>query len=136
MARQIDRSGLTISVLEQMLAKRRAELDKLTKERQRILKQLAAVDAQLREIGGSSTGDDSNVTRSGRARNDKSLVMTLEEVLGKSTKPLSVGDIVQGVLDSGYHSTAANFRAMVNQTLIKERKRFASPQRALYTLKK
>jgi hypothetical protein len=135
MARHIDRSGLTISVLEQMLAKRRAELEKLNKERQRIVKQLAAVDAQLREIGGSA-GDDSKVTRTGRARNDKSLVMTLEEVLSKSTKPLSVGDIVQGVLDSGYHSTAANFRAMVNQTLIRERKRFASPQRALYTLKK
>jgi ABC-type transporter Mla subunit MlaD len=135
MARNIAHSDLTITVLEQMLAKRRAELSRLTKERAQIVKQLAAVDAQLHAVGGSSD-KASTVTRSGRARNDKSLVSTLEEVLSKSNKPLSVGDIVQGVLDSGYHSTAANFRAMVNQTLIRERKRFASPERALYILKK
>jgi hypothetical protein len=135
MARNIDPSGLTITVLEQMLAKRRAELNRLTKDRVRIIQQLAAIDAQLRTLGGSSD-TAATVTRSGRARNDKSLVSTLEVVLGKSSKPLRVGDIVQGVLDSGYHSTAANFRAMVNQTLIRERKRFSSPERALYTLKK
>jgi hypothetical protein len=134
MARITNRSGLTVAVLEQMLQKRRSELDSLTKERQRIAKQLADVDARLRAISGGTSGGAA-LTRSGRVRNPVSLVGTMEQVLTKAGKPLSVGDIVQGVLDTGYQSGSANFRAIVNQTLIKERKRFANTQRAVYELK-
>jgi hypothetical protein len=118
-----------------MLQKRRSELDSLTRERQRILKQLAAVDARLQAVSGGVSGGGP-LTRGGRVRNPMSLVATMEQVLAKAGKPLSVGDIVQGVLDTGYQSGSANFRAVVNQTLIKERKRFANTQRAVYDLKK
>jgi hypothetical protein len=130
-----DRSGLTVAVLEQMLQKRRSELDSLTRERQRVLKQLAAVDARLRAVSGGVAGGGA-LTRGGRVRNPMSLVSTMEQVLAKAGKPLSVGDIVQGVLDTGYQSGSVNFRAIINQTLIKERKRFANTDRAIYELKK
>ena len=45
-------------------------------------------------------------------------------------------DIVDGVLGSGYRSSSANFRGIVNQTLIKEKKKFTSPSRGMYQLKK
>jgi len=135
MPRLTNRSGLTVAALEQMLQKRRSELDSLTRERQRILKQLAAVDARLWAISGDATAGTA-LTRGGRVRNPMSLVATMEQVLAKAGKPLSVGDIVQGVLDTGYKSGSANFRAVVNQTLIKERKRFANTDRAIYALKK
>jgi hypothetical protein len=134
MPRPTNHSGLTLVVLEQMLQKRRSELDSLTRERQRIVKQLAAVDSRLRAVSGGAGG--AALTRGGRVRNPMSLVATLEQVLAKAGKPLSVGEIVQGVLDAGYQSSSASFRSMVNVTLIKERKRFTNTDRAIYELKK
>jgi hypothetical protein len=46
-----------------------------------------------------------------------------------------VGEIVDAVLAGGYHSKSANFRGIVNQTLIKD-KRFVSSGRGVYQLKK
>jgi hypothetical protein len=40
------------------------------------------------------------------------------------------------VQKSGYRSNSANFRSIVNQTLIKERKRFGQAGRGIYQLKK
>jgi hypothetical protein len=48
---------------------------------------------------------------------------------------MSVGEIVEGVQRRGYRSGSANFRAIVNQTLIKE-KLFGSAGRGIYQLKK
>ena len=50
---------------------------------------------------------------------------------------MKVGDIADAVLATGYRSNSVNFRAIINQTLIKERKRFASAgERGMYQLKK
>jgi hypothetical protein len=64
-----------------------------------------------------------------------SLVAALESVMKKGD-PMGVGDIVDAVQSSGYRSRSANFRGIVNQTLIKEKKRFSSPGRGMYQLKK
>jgi hypothetical protein len=135
MPRFTSRSELTVAVLERMLQKRRSELQSLTRERQRVLKQLAMVDARLRAAGGS-VSQSPNLTRGGRVRNPMSLVSTMEQVLDKAGKPLSVREITQGVLDTGYQSGSANFQTMLNQMLIKERKHFANVGRAVYALKK
>jgi hypothetical protein len=75
-------------------------------------------------------------SRGGRVRNEKSLTALMGEILGKAGKPMPVGDIVAKVQAAGYRSNSANFRGIVNQTLIKERKQFASAGRGLYQLKK
>jgi ribonuclease PH len=55
--------------------------------------------------------------------------------LRDSGKALPVGDIVTAVLRKGYRTNSANFRGIVNQTLIKE-KQFSSAGRGIYQLKK
>jgi hypothetical protein len=62
-------------------------------------------------------------------RNEMSLVATLESVLAPG-KPMGVGEIVEAVQRKGYQSNSANFRGIVNQTLIKE-KQFSSAGRGV-----
>ncbi len=88
-------------------------------------------------LGGNLRGGGRGrgLMASGRARNDRSLVQTIETVMRGSGKPMRVGEIVEAVQAGGYRSNSANFRGIVNQTLIKERKRFAAAERGLYQLK-
>lgn len=129
---------LSVADLERILQRRKAELQSLTRERDQLLRQLAAVENKIRDRAGRSVGSGiaPGVTRAGRAWNEASLVDTLAQVMGKVGEPMKVGDILQAVLDSGYRSNASNFRALINQTLIKERKRFANTGRGTYQFKK
>jgi hypothetical protein len=116
-----------------MLNARRSELAKLQKQRAKLAVELKALDRSIVRIGGSV------VTRgrgAGRARNEQSLVEALTAVLKDSGKPLSVGDIMAGVEATGYHSSSDNFRGIINQTLIKERKLFSAVSRGVYQMKK
>jgi septal ring factor EnvC (AmiA/AmiB activator) len=124
----------TIAQLENLLSSKRHQLDALARERNQLQKQLDALDNKIHALGGGKGG--MRMTAGGRARNEKSLVESIEEVLTKSGKPTSVSDILEGVQASGYRSNSANFRGIVNQTLIKERKRFANAGRGMYGLKK
>ena len=50
---------------------------------------------------------------------------------------MKVGVITEAVLATGYRSSSDNFRAIINQTLIKEKKRFISTgARGEYQIKK
>jgi hypothetical protein len=125
-------SGLSIGALEMMLTQKRNEIGKLKKQRTGIERELMQIDRRIEALGGGSGGRG----RSGaRSKNAKSLVATLEDVLSKGSKPMQVSDIVDRVKAAGYQSTSANFRGLVNQTLIKENKRFASAGRGLYQMK-
>ncbi|HEV7299744.1 MAG TPA: hypothetical protein VGN72_10295 [Tepidisphaeraceae bacterium] len=133
--------GLSIAQLKNILASRETELKKLLKRRKQLQGDLDAIDGQIARIDGdgsaaSGTNGTAGRRRGGkRPRNEQSLVATLEAVLGKSGKPMSVSEIVDGVLAAGYQSSSPMFRAIVNQTLIKERKRFASAGRGIYQMK-
>ncbi|HSU69029.1 MAG TPA: hypothetical protein VLJ39_19255, partial [Tepidisphaeraceae bacterium] len=80
--------------------------------------------------GGGSRGGGG-----GRARNAKSLNDSIDEVLRGNGKPMKVGDIVDAVEATGYRSSSANFRGIVNQALIKD-KRFIAAERGMYQIKK
>jgi hypothetical protein len=127
-------ASLTINDLERMLAKRRSALEEVMRERAQLQKRMDALDVKIRSLSGGARA--SGLTGGGRARNAMSLVAAMSEVLTKADKPLSVGDIVEKVQAAGYHSNAANFRALVNQTLIKQRKLFAKAGRGIYQIKK
>ena len=124
-------SGMTISRLESMLKQQRSKKKELLRERNRIAAQLDKINRQIAGLNGSAS-----VSSSGRARNSMSLVATLESVLEKQSKGLSVSDILVAVQASGYKSSSPNFRGIVNQTLIKERKKFVALSRGVYALKK
>jgi hypothetical protein len=128
-------SALSVSELEQMLTRRRSEAALLVAERNRLQNYLVVIDNKIRGLSGGGGAGGFGLTASGRARNAISLIDTLTQVMAKSEKPMQVGDIVDAVLKTGYRSTSANFRAMVNMTLIRERKRFKNTGRAMYELK-
>lgn len=125
-------AGMTISRLESMLNQQRSKKKDLLKERTKLLAQLDKLDRQIASVDGAG----GSVSSSGRARNSMSLVATLESVLEKAPKGMSVSDILGAVQAAGYKSSSPNFRGIINQTLIKERKKFVSVERGVYALKK
>ena len=136
MARRANGSGMSIAQLEQLLAGRRQELNEKQREHAKLLARLHELESDIRRLGGSAgrRGRGAGAGGGTRARNDKSLLETLEDVL-KGGKPMKVGDIAEAAQKSGYRSNSANFRSIVNQTLIKD-KRFGSAGRGVYQLKK
>jgi hypothetical protein len=129
MPRPSSGTNLSLAALQSIMESRRVELNRLRKQRSEIQRKLDGVDRQIEKIEGGGR------TIGGRARNAKSLNDTLEDVLRSGGKPMSVGDIVNGVRATGYRSTSDNFRGIVNQTLIKD-KRFTAAERGIYQLKK
>jgi hypothetical protein len=129
------RIGMNIAELERVLEERRSELSKLARQRSDLEKRLTALDRQMARVGGGSGPFGRRRGRGGRARNEHSLTETIEGVMKGSSKPMKVPDIVNGVLSSGYQSSSANFKGIVNQTLIKD-KRFQQVERGVYQLKK
>ena len=127
-------NGMSIAQLEQMLAGRKSELNQKQKEHSRLSARLQQLEAEIRELGGSAGRRGRGGGGGTRARNEKNLIETLEEVL-KAGKPMKVGDIAEAAQKSGYRSNSSNFRGIVNQTLIKD-KRFSSAGRGVYQLKK
>jgi hypothetical protein len=122
------KSVWSITDLQRLLNERRSALKKLAKQRTKVQKKLDGIDREIAGLGGSGGGGGA------RVRNDLSLVATLETVL-KGKQSMQVGDIVDAVEARGYRSNSANFRGIVNQTLIKE-PQFSSAGRGLYRLKK
>jgi hypothetical protein len=121
-----------------MLNKCRTERQKLERERSKVARRLQQLDSRIGALGGNGRGGRGSAGGGGagsRVRNEKSLVEMLQGVLGKASKPMRVGDIADAVQSGGYRTNSANFRGIVNQTLIKD-KRFASAGRGLYQMKK
>jgi hypothetical protein len=130
MRRENSRTGFSIVQLERMLEGRKAELATLAREREKLARRLGHVDQRIHALGGGKGGP-----LSVHVRNFRSLMDMIEGVLAKAGKPMKVGDVVEAVLHGGYKTRSANFRGIVNQTLIKKNK-FLSAGRGLYTVKK
>lgn len=76
-----------------------------------------------------------NKTAAGRPRKRPQNDMTLEDAIAQSLRGQVMGipEITDAVLASGYQSGAANFKTIVNQTLIKS-DRFKKVARGQYTV--
>jgi hypothetical protein len=138
MARPASGTNLTIAQLQRVLNDKKAELDKLHRQRSQLQKKMNVLDRQIERVNGGADGFRGVRGMGGgggtRARNEHSLLDTIENVLRSAGKPLKVGDIMDGVLATGYRSGSANFRGIINQTLIKD-KRFGQVERGTYELK-
>jgi hypothetical protein len=119
------RAALSIVELERLLNTQRSAINKLMKKRGVIQRKLDGIDREITKLGGGGSVG---------ARNSISLPTAMEAAL-KKHGTMKVGDIVDAVLAAGYRSKSANFRGIVNQTLIKD-KRFNSTGRGVYQLKK
>jgi hypothetical protein len=125
-------SNLSIAQLERIIDSRRSEISRLERSRAKLARKLNQLDSKIDLLGGSARGRNG---AAGRVRNDKSLPEMLVGVLSRGGKPMGVGEIAAAVRAGGYKTNSANFRSIVNQTLIKD-KRFASSARGMYQLKK
>lgn len=123
----------SIADLQQMLNERRTHRIRLMQERKKLQNRVEQIDREIEMLSGEG-GSAGGTGGGGRARNERPLPDAIEVVLKKSSKPMRVGDIAQAVQQAGYRSSSANFRGIVNQTLIKD-KRFVSPSRGLYQTK-
>ncbi len=127
-------TSLSISELERIIHSRQRELGKLEKRRAKFQKELNKVESQIRSLAGN--GKATGGTRGGgtRVRNEVSLSEAVYQVLSSASAPMSIGEIADKVLASGYRSNSESFRTVVNVTLIKD-KRFSKAGRGLYQLK-
>jgi len=130
MARRLFGHGFSIAQLEKLLGVRRSKLAILDRLRSRLLKRLEGLDAKIASLGGSAR------SRGGRVRNKLSLNESILAVLKRKGGPMTVGEIVSAVLAGGYASRSANFRGIVNQSLIKDKRFVNSGIRGSYQLRK
>ncbi|MFN0012180.1 MAG: hypothetical protein ACKVS8_11120 [Phycisphaerales bacterium] len=124
-------NGLSVSELQQEIARRARRVRSLQRQRTRVARKLAQLDAAIAAGGGSAAGKGG--TGRGvatRARNKVPLADALAAVL--KGKRLSVGDAGDAVRKAGYRTTSPNFRTMVNIALL-NKKRFKRTDRGVYT---
>ncbi len=125
-----DTTKLSLRDLRAELALRERGISKLRNKHAKLAAKAAALEAQIRELGGSVSGGLTG--RGSRPRNTKNLVESMAQLL--KGKTLSVTDIAQAVQDAGYRTTSPNFRTIVNQALINS-PLFKNISRGKYTLK-
>lgn len=125
--------SISTTALAAELARRESRLDELQQERQQLATRLAEIDATLSEIG-AVTGHRIMAIGSGRRRprNKMNLADSLAGVL--KGRQLTVTELAEEVQRAGYRTSSPNFRTIVNQTLIKDPKRFKKVSRGVYTV--
>ena len=119
--------AMSLAELQAELNRREKGIRKLERRREKLLAELASIDADLAAVGALSAAG--GVRR--RPRNEMNLVDSLAKVLDGKT--MSVTEVTGEVQKAGYLTTAANFRTIVNQALIRENKRFKKVSRGKYT---
>lgn len=126
------KSSYSVADLEKMLEKQRGELDRLETRREKLAADLAECDARISELNGSGGGAVASPARRAtkkktskkvarqkktgggkRVRNQPSLRQVVLDVLPAAKKPLSLDEVMERVLATGYRSNAGNFRQVV-----------------------
>ena len=135
MARPATGMNFNIAQLERVLQEKKSELDRLLRQRSELQKKMNVLDRQIERVEGGMNGTRRAAGGGGRrARNERSLIEAIELVLRDAGRAMKVPEIMEAVLASGYRSGSDNFRGIVNQTLIKD-KRFGQVERGVYELK-
>ena len=132
MARTASIDSLSLVDLEQTIRERRRDLQKLERKRAKVQRKLDLLDRKITSLAGSARGSTPG-GRGSRPRNESSLSEAIAQVLSKAGGALNVGVITETVQAAGYRSGSANFRSIVNQRLVSE-KRFKSAGRGVYEL--
>jgi len=122
-------ASMSTAELQAELQRRERNVRRLERRREKLIADLGEVEQALAAEGALSASG--GIRR--RPRNEKSLVDSLADVL--KGKEMSVTEVTQAVQEAGYMTTAANFRTIVNQALIRENKRFKKVSRGRYTAK-
>jgi len=119
--------------LAEELKRRERDLARLESRREKLAAQLAGLDDQIAALAGA--GGYGATARGGvrrRPRNDKPLADALVDVLSGQT--MGVSEVADAVQKAGYRTSSPNFRTIVNQTLLRD-KRIKKIARGQYTAK-
>jgi len=134
MAKKGSRGGLatlSVSEIQAELRRRQSGAKSLLRRRERLVEKIKGLDARLAEMGVRGAAGVDALSGRKRPKNDMNLVEALAKVL--KSKTMSVTDAAAAVLESGYKTSAENFRTMVNQALIKRTDTFKKVARGKYT---
>ena len=120
---------MSTEALEAELRRRRSDLGKLVRKRDRLTDQLKEVNEMIAQMGGPI-----GISEPGRKRprNKRTLPEALADV--PRGVDMSVTEAAEAVQLAGYRTTSPSFRTIVNQTLIRD-KRFKKISRGRYTVK-
>ena len=107
----------SIADLERLLDERKARLQDLVQQRERLQKELDKLDAQIQ--GAASVDGPFRRKHGGkrRVKNEMSLRAAVQQVLNKNKKGLSLADLEIAILETGYKSGSSNFRNVVYQAV-------------------
>lgn len=123
---QVGLKKMSIKDLHAEIRRRERSAGSLMRKRERLLDQLAELNTAIVKAGAKI-----NSRGGARPKNEMNLVQSLAKVLRGKT--MSVTDVASAVRAAGYKTTAANFRTIVNQALIKNTKVFKKIGRGQYT---
>ena len=128
-------SNLSMEQLQNEIRRRQMALPKLIAERDALDCQIA----ELQSLGGAAAKavvrgrPGRPAGKAKRAKNTISLADALAQAL-KGKQSLGVAEAVNAVLSAGYKTTSKTFKAIVNKTLLKD-KRIKNVGRGRYALK-
>jgi hypothetical protein len=149
--------GLASVSLSDLQAELDRRVEALEVRRRELLEELEALDEEIGGHGAAPTAPRRRVTKKrpgrprkkgtrkkttqkkrsrrggGRGQNAESLVGALKKLLNGRT--MSVTDMSDAVQKAGYKTSSPNFRTIVNQTLINNKKDFKRVARGQYTAK-
>ena len=120
----------SITELKNEIRRRERQLTTLHRKREKLVAQLSEIDEQITELGGTASGASPIGGGRKRYRNDSNLADALVDLLKNQTLSVTAASIE--VQKAGYKTTSPNFRTIVNQTLLRD-KRFKRVGRGLYT---
>lgn len=129
MARTSGLATIPVAKIQREIERRQAKANDMARERNRLLRRVQAIEAQLAARGRASNG---HASRGVRARNEQSLPDMLAAVL--KSKTMSIADAMAAVRKAGYKTNAANFRMSVSIAL-GDKGRFKRVERGVYTAK-
>lgn len=135
--------------LRRELERRKSSLGSLQKKRARLAAELAGLDAELAAFGmsagvvmvtrgpgrppGSKNKKKGRKGRAALTRSQNTRTLTESLLSALKGKTMGVTEVSNAVQKAGYKTNAANFRTIVNQTLLRNRKLFKKVDRGQYT---
>lgn len=124
----------SIADLEKQFDQRKAQVLELFAKREKLQAEIDQLDAQM----GSLANVGGRPSRRGKTRlkNRTPLRPVVLQVLGKNKKGLTLNDLADKILETGYRSNSVNFKNVVYQCLYNTSEIEHDAEKGVYKLKK
>ncbi|MAT14189.1 MAG: hypothetical protein CMJ46_02855 [Planctomyces sp.] len=115
---------MPVNDLEQMLNQQKKRIIDLAKKRDKLRTELDAVESELATLGVTSASRRSKLVRRPRVKNKMPLHKAVYEVLEQNPKGLTIAELKDKVLETGYQTRSADFGNVLYQCLYNRPKMF------------